>query len=124
MSTVDVREARADERPAVMNVLDGAMLETDRIGESTRLVAVEEGRVLGALVLDGDRIDAVAVRRSRRGQGIGTALVETAATRRERLVAEFREEVRPFYESLGFEVEAANEDGRLRGVRASRLPGP
>lgn len=117
MSTVDVREARADERPAVTNVLDGAMLETDRIGESTLLVAVEEGRVLGALSLHGEHVDAVAVRRSRRGQGIGTALVEAAATRRERLVAEFREEVRPFYESLGFEVETASEDGRLRGIR-------
>lgn len=112
-----VREARPDERAAATNVLDGAMLETDRMGDATTLVACEEGRILGALALDGERIDAVAVRRSRRGQGIGTALVEAAAARRERLVAEFRERERPFYESLGFEVESGDEDGRLRGVR-------
>jgi GNAT superfamily N-acetyltransferase len=117
MSTVTVREARPDEHPAALGVLDGAMLETDRTEESTLLVAVEGGRVLGALVLDGERVDAVAVRRRRRGQGIGTALVQAAATRRERLVAEFREEVRPFYESLGFEVKRGGEGGRLRGVR-------
>ena len=124
MSAVAVREARSDERPAVLGVLDGAMLETDRLDGSTLLVAVAGDRVLGALVLDGDHVDAVAVRRSRRGQGIGTALVEAAAARRERLVAEFREGVRPFYESLGFEVEPTLEEGRFRGVREPRHTGP
>ena len=124
MSAVAVREARSDERPAVLGVLDGAMLETDRLDGSTLLVAVAGDRVLGALVLAGDHVDAVAVRRSRRGQGIGTALVEAAAARRERLVAEFREGVRPFYESLGFEVEPTVEEGRFRGVREPRHTGP
>ena len=124
MSAVAVREARSDERPAVLGVLDGAMLETDRLDGSTLLVAVAGDRVLGALVLAGDHVDAVAVRRSRRGQGIGTALVEAAAARRERLVAEFREGVRPFYESLGFEVEPTLEEGRFRGVREPRHTGP
>jgi GNAT superfamily N-acetyltransferase len=116
-----VREAHPDEHAAVMNVLDGAMLDVDpdRVASdaTTTLVAVENDRVLGALVLDGEGILAVAVRRSRRGQGVGTALVEAAAAGRERLVAEFREEVVPFYESLGFDVGPADEDGRLRGVR-------
>ena len=40
-------------------------------------------------VLDGEEILAVAVRRRRRGQGIGSALVEAAGDRREELVAEF-----------------------------------
>ena len=124
MSAVAVREARSDERPAVLGVLDGAMLETDRLDGSTLLVAVAGDRVLGALVLAGDHVDAVAVRRSRRGQGIGPALVEAAAARRERLVAEFREGVRPFYESLGFEVEPTVEVGRFRGVREPRHTGP
>jgi GNAT superfamily N-acetyltransferase len=116
---VRVRESRPDERAAVLGVLDGAMLDLDAdlTGDATTtLVADEEGRVLGTLVLDGEEIVAVAVRRSRRGQGIGTALVETAATRRGRLVAEFRDRERPFYASLGFDIEPADEDGRLRGV--------
>jgi GNAT superfamily N-acetyltransferase len=116
-----VREARSDEHAAVMNVLDGAMLDVDAgrmvSDTTTTLIAVEDDRVLGALVLDGEEIAAVAVRRSRRGQGVGTALVEAAAARRERLVAEFGDRERPFYEPLGFEVGPADEDGRLRGVR-------
>jgi len=118
---VRVREARPGEHATVMNVLDGAMLDVgaDRVTDdaTTTLVACEAGRVLGALVLDGEAVLAVAVRRSRRGQGVGTALVEAAAARRDRLVAEFRDRERPFYGSLGFEVEPASEDGRLRGTR-------
>jgi len=113
---VQVREVRPEEREAALNVLDAAMLETDRADEGTLLVAVDEGSVVGALVLVGDRIDAVAVGRRRRGRGVGSALVETAGERRERLVAEFDEGVRPFYESLGFAVRSVGE-GRLRGVR-------
>ena len=118
-----VREASPDERAAVLNVLDGAMLATDgveeRIAVGDLLVALSGNgeRVLGAIVLDGDHIDAVAVRRRRRGQGIGTALVEAAAERRDRLVAEFRADVRPFWESVGFAIEPADELGRYRGVR-------
>jgi GNAT superfamily N-acetyltransferase len=84
--------------------------------------------VLGALVLLprewGDRSDsegganahihAVAVRRARRGRGVGAALVRTAAERHDRLTAAFDPDVRPFYESLGF-VIAEREDGRLWG---------
>jgi len=120
-----VREARADERPAVMNVLDGAMLATDGVEEQVAagavLVALSENgeRVLGALVLDGDHIEAVSVRRRRRGQGIGTALVENAAERREQLTAAFDADVRPFYERLGFDIEPSETDGRYRGVRGS-----
>jgi GNAT superfamily N-acetyltransferase len=139
-AAVDVREATPDELPAVLNVLDGGALATDAdltresIDRGAALVAVApsdgttdsgaDGPVLGALVLDGDEIAAVAVRRRRRGQGIGTALVRAAAARRDRLTAAFRSEVRPFYESLGFAVEpigestAGEEPGRFRG----RLP--
>jgi len=139
-----VRVATVTELPDVMNVLDGAVLEADaarvrdRIAEAAVLVAVagddsqrapsasQTGgeRVLGALVLDGDHIDAVAVRRRRRGQGIGTALVDAAASRTDGpLVARFRAGVRPFYDSLGFAIDPAPDDGapseaddRLRGV--------
>jgi len=121
-----VREASLDERPGVLNILDGAMLAIDgveeRIAAGSVFVAVSgdgDERLLGALVLDEAHIDAVAVRRRRRGQGIGTALVERAAERRDRLTAAFDADVRPFYERLGFEIEPAAKDGRFRGVRGS-----
>lgn len=113
---MQVREARPDERDAALNVLDAAMLETDRVDEGTLLVAVDRERVVGALLLVGDRIDAVAVRRRRRGQGVGSALVEGAGARRERLVARFDPGVSQFYASLGFEIRAGEGD-RLEGVR-------
>lgn len=113
-----VREARPAEATTVRSVLDAAMLEVDggTFERATVLVAVEEGPVLGALVLDGDEIDAVAVRPNRRGQGVGTALVAAAASRRDgTLVAEFDPGVRPFYESLGFEVDCGESGERCRG---------
>jgi len=118
---VTVRQAAPDEHAAAMGVLDAAVLEVDagavleRIPEDV-LVAVEDDRVLGALVLAGDEVEAVAVRPGRRGQGVGSALVEAAAERRGRIVAEFDDGVRPFYEALGFEVESGG-NGRCRGVR-------
>jgi GNAT superfamily N-acetyltransferase len=123
-----VRIANADEVPAVMNVLDGAVLSiavaTVRAGveDGGTLVAVSgddpaAGRVLGALVLDGTHIEAVAVRQRRRGQGIGTALVEAALDRRDRITAEFDANVRPFYEALGFKIEPLGESDRFRGER-------
>ncbi|GCF13822.1 N-acetyltransferase [Haloarcula mannanilytica] len=123
-----VRPANTDEVPAVMNVLDGAVLsitvETVRVGveDGGTLVAVSgddpaDGRILGALVLDGTHIEAVAVRRRRRGQGIGTALVEAALDRRNRVTAEFDADVRPFYEALGFNIEPLDEAERFRGER-------
>lgn len=66
---------------------------------------------------DAMRVDAVAVRRARRGRGIGSALVREAAERHHRLTAAFDPKVRPFYEALGFEIApVAGEDDRLRGV--------
>jgi len=119
---VAVREARPDERVAVRRVVDAAMLEPgDVMGAIDRgdaLVAVAGGRVVGALVLesrdDGAHVAAVAVSRARRGQGIGTALVAAAAERTARLTAAFDPNVRPFYESLGFDIEPGG-DGRLWG---------
>ncbi|WP_256295874.1 GNAT family N-acetyltransferase [Haloarchaeobius salinus] len=127
---VHVREGRPDERGAVAAVLDAAMLRTDELGPALDrgdvLVAVTEGRVLGALVLvpdgeagtDGPHVDAVAVRPNRRGQGIGGALVVAALDRcgpDGHLTAVFDADVRPFYESLGFEIRERGD--RLFGVR-------
>ncbi|MFC4405260.1 GNAT family N-acetyltransferase [Haloarchaeobius iranensis] len=126
---VRVREARPDQHDAVAAVLDAAMLRTDALDDSLDrgdvLVAIAEDRLLGALVLvqeedaggEHRHVDAVAVRPNRRGQGIGSALVESALARcgpDERLTAAFDADVRPFYESLGFDIEV--RDGRLFGV--------
>ena len=132
MDEIDVREATSEDVPAVLNVIDGAALAVEfddvqaAIGRGGVLVAVaggeasdssQSGRVVGALVLDGEEITAVAVRRRRRGQGIGTTLVEVAADRRESLVAQFDAGVRPFWASLGFEIEPVIATGRYRGRR-------
>ena len=123
---VAVREARPDERVAVRRVVDAAMLEpgdvAGAIERGDALVAVDSGTVVGALLLgpreDGAHVDAAAVRRARRGRGIGTALVEFAAERADRLTAHFDPDVRPFYEALGFEIEPVGEgEDRLRGTR-------
>lgn len=133
MTDVGVRAATADELASVLGILDGAALETD--ADRVR-AGIERGDVLvavpgepagesddsgtrtpvGALVLDGDEIANVAVRRRRRGQGIGTALVEAATDRREVLVAECDADVAAFYESLGFDLTSL-EGGRCRGRR-------
>ncbi|KAB1192700.1 GNAT family N-acetyltransferase [Haloferax sp. MBLA0076] len=127
MSDTVVREGGPDELVAVMRVLDAGLLEVaasevrERLETGDCLVADASGRVVGALVLDDDYIDAVAVSPSRRGNGVGTALVEAAVARQGRLVADFDARVRPFYESLGFSIEPTSEaqaDDRFRGVRA------
>lgn len=114
-----VRTAAHPEFVPVMRILEGALLEVDagtletRIAAGEVLVAVIDESVLGALVLDGSYIEAVAVRRSHRNRGVGTSLVAAAADRAGTLIADFDPHVRPFYESLGFDVE--ERDGRLRG---------
>jgi GNAT superfamily N-acetyltransferase len=115
-----VRPARKAELAAVMGLLEGALLEVDpgevrtAIEAGDALVAVEEGRPpAGALVLDGERITAVAVRPARRREGVGSTLVAAAADRRDRLVAEFRPELVPFYRALGFAIQRRGD--RCRG---------
>jgi GNAT superfamily N-acetyltransferase len=109
---------------AVLTVLDSALLQVDladlrrAVAEEGVLVAVSPaGTVLGALVLDGDEITAIAVRRRRRDQGVGTALVSAAARRRGSLRATFDERVLPFWRSVGFEVEPLAASDRFRGSR-------
>lgn len=126
--SVRVRAATVADLPDVSNVIDGAALE---LGHARLRSAIDRGdvlvataardddrseRVLGTLVLDGTRVAAIAVRRRRRDQGIGTTLVAAARERQDRLVVEFRPSVRPFWDALGVDVVANAEDGRLRGV--------
>lgn len=121
-----VRTATPAESAAVRNLLDGALLELDSrtVEEATRsddvFVAVRQSDdggavVLGAAVLDESEILAIAVRRRRRGQGIGTALVEEVARRHDVIHAEFHERVRPFWESLGVDIEPVEAEDRYRG---------
>jgi GNAT superfamily N-acetyltransferase len=115
-----VRPATVAEYPTARSILEAALLtvESGLLRRASVLIAVEEGRVLGALVLRGSEIEAVAVRPGRRGQGIGTALVEAAAARRPAVVAGFDPAVRPFYDRLGFEIRRV--DGRCQGRLVSR----
>jgi sulfur carrier protein ThiS len=120
---VRVRVADAADLLDVMRTLDGAMLAVDadavrdRIDSGAVLVATMDDRPVGALVRDGDRVTAVATRRRHRDRGVGSALIAAALETRGRLVAAFDPDVRPFYASLGFDIEAvAGEDGRLRGT--------
>jgi len=120
-----IRVATPEDALAVRRVLDAAVLAYDdldeRIGRGDVLVAVPDGRVVGACVLDPERVgagahvDAIAVVQSRRGQGVGRALIEAALDREGRLTAAFDPDVRPFYAALDFSI--AERDGRLWGER-------
>ena len=119
----------------------------ERIGRDAVLVAIAETngvddaaeRVVGVLVLDAPEregvaprpeevrpdsrhVDAIAVTRRRREQGVGRALVETAVERVDcdRLTAEFRTEVAPFYEALGFRVDPLTDGRRWGELRVGR----
>ncbi|QZP36649.1 GNAT family N-acetyltransferase [Halobaculum magnesiiphilum] len=129
-AAASIRPARGDDADAVRRLLDAAMLSVpddlaDRVAAGDALVAVDadtagetdDPAVIGALVLADSHIDAIAVRKRRRADGVGTALVAAAAERTDgSLTATFRPGVRPFYESLGFEIEA--REGRLFGTFA------
>ncbi|QSG08358.1 GNAT family N-acetyltransferase [Halapricum desulfuricans] len=125
---VRVRQAKPTEFEPATSILDAAVLETDpglvrqRIDNDRVLVAVDDGRIVGSVVAQsidqGVRIDAIAVRKRRQGQGIGTMLVETLLDHHERVIAEFDDRARPFYEALGFEIQE-QQSGRYRGVRTT-----
>jgi GNAT superfamily N-acetyltransferase len=116
-----IRSARDGEFLAVVRLLEGALLEVDpdRLREAVErddvLVALEGGRVRGALVLEGSHVGAIAVRRRHRGRGIGSSLVRAAAAREGTITAEFDPGVREFYASLGFEIDCGDERDRCRG---------
>lgn len=120
---VTVRTARERDLLGVLRVVEGAMLSVgamqvrERTEREEVLVAEVDGRVVGALVRGGDHVEAIAVHPDRRGRGIGTALIEDALAETGHLTAEFRDEVRPFYESLGFDIEEREE--RLWGERSA-----
>ena len=118
---VRIRPARPDEHDAVANVLDGALLDIEparlraALESDEVLVATDDERIVGALVLDGRYVEGIAVRRVRRDRGIGSALVNEAVARVGRVTADFDARVRPFYDALGFSIEPRG-DGQFRGA--------
>ena len=121
---MNVRGATSGEYQTVRSIFDVAMLQVPDLPTMEVLVATESDRILGgaAVEVDGGRGDrgelhAIAVRPRRRGQGIGTELVEEATERWDPAVASFDERVRPFYETLEFDISPTG-NGRLRGVRS------
>ena len=120
-SELRIRTGREGDLLAVLRILEGAMLEVGatqiraRTESDEVLVAEIDGRVVGALVRDGDHVEAIAVTPDRRGAGVGRALIEAVLDRTGHVTAGFRAEVRPFYESLDFDIEA--RDDRLWGER-------
>jgi GNAT superfamily N-acetyltransferase len=119
---VTVRRAAPDDLVALARVLDGALLDLDAATVRARAAAGEvvradhDGRAVGVLVRDGRLVLGVAVRRDRRGEGVGRALLDRAAAATERLVADCRPGVAGFYEACGFRV--VEREGRAYGVRA------
>lgn len=127
-----ISEVAGDAVADAMGVLEAAMLDVDaerargladKGADGAVLVATADGDrrpatggvVLGALVLDGRTIEALAVRPRRRGQGIGSALIRAARDRADGSVnAAFDACLREFYERLGFTIEPAGE-ARYRG---------
>jgi len=134
-----IETASPDDRLGILRVLDAAMLETDpesvdaAIDARDGLIArfKRTDAVVGALVAtrpEPDRlhVDAVAVRRARRGKGIGSALVAGAVRRAKRdpeidlVTAEFDPKLEGFYTDLGFDAIPAtgsDESDRLGGHR-------
>ena len=147
---VVVESAVPDDRIAVLRVVDAAMLDVDAEALADRIAlgdvhvarAERTGAVVGAVVIGrpepGRRhVEAVAVRRERRGRGIGSALVASAVdvavtdSTVERVTAAFDPSLSSFYTDLGFVIEPEEtgddptDDGdddlndRVRGVRGA-----
>lgn len=137
-----VEPAAPDDRLDALRVLDAAMLETDAeavdaaIDAGDVLVArfKRTNAVVGALVATRPEsrrlhVDAVAVRRARRGRGIGSALVARAVRRGETdpevavVTAEFKRELEGFYTDLGFAIGGGVDKGHTDAVETERLRG-
>lgn len=125
---MDVRTATQEDVVDISNVLDGALLDVEMttlrsaIDDRSVLLAVTseedtDERVVGVVVLVENEIVALAVRRRRRGQGIGTTLVQESAKSRDVLTAEFDERVRPFWGSLGFTITPIEDTDRFEAHR-------
>lgn len=117
---MEITTATTDDRVTVRRIVDAAALSLAEVDLPTRLaagevlLATEADRVRGTLVArrrDGDTvIRAVAVRRRARGQGIGSALVETALRRWGPLTARCDQSIWPFWRANGATVVTVDGD--------------
>jgi sulfur carrier protein ThiS/predicted N-acetyltransferase YhbS len=124
---VSIEPATPADRLDIVRVLDAAMLQTDvsalaeRIAVDAVICARFErtGAVVGAVVVtrpatDTAHIDALAVRRARRGNGIGSALVDCAVAAASadpavgRVTVGFDDALTSLYTDCGFDIA---EDG-------------
>lgn len=135
------RRAVPDDRAGIRSILEMAgvvpgAVET-RIDDGHLLVGTRDpdGEILGALVAPesvprrdrptgierpsavGAHIVAIAVRPRVRDTGVGSMLVRAAGREWGSLTAAFEPDIRPFYESLEFEILTTLPDGRLFAVR-------
>lgn len=133
---IAIEPATPDDRLDALRVLDAAMLETDAESVDTAITAgdalvarfARTDAVVGALVATRPEagrlhVDAVAVRRARRGRGIGSALVAEAIRRAkgdsdvDAVTAAFVPRLEGFYADLGFAIGGTSEGDRLCGRR-------
>lgn len=116
---LDVQLSQPGDDAAILGLRRGAGWTASEItGEAW--VALLDGEVVGSLqLLPGDAddllVDAVVVREAARGRGIGSGLMRTVmASRSATWWVECREELRGFYQRLGFvEVERAALPGGI-----------
>ncbi len=110
MSHVRIRPARTAEADAVIALLDQAMLSfdrrsiRDRIHRESVLLATHREDLSGVVVLAGGHIEAIAVKPSRRDEGIGRALIEAVFDRSDRVTAGCHPQARAFYRALDFSL--------------------
>ena len=135
---VSTEPATPADRLDIVRVLDAAMLQTDVSALTERIAAdavicarfERTGAVVGAVIMtrpatDTAHIDALAVRRARRGNGIGSALVARAVAAASadpavgRVTVGFDDALTPLYTDCGFDI--AQDDGENRWVGWQRV---
>ena len=135
---VSIEPATPADRLDIVRVLDAAMLQTDVSALAERIAAdavicarfERTGAVVGAVIVtrpatDTAHIDALAVRRARRGNGIGSALVARAVAAASgdsavrRVTVGFDDPLTSLYTDCGFDI--AQDDGENRWVGWQRV---
>lgn len=102
-----VRISTSADASAAIALLDAAMLSFNRdavrhrAGTDALYVVTNQDGIVGAALLAGQTLEAIAVTPRLRNNGIGTRLVQSILADRDRLVATCRPSVEPFYAALG-----------------------
>ena len=108
MDEISIELAVENDAAAVITLFDQSLLAFDRATITPRIereavvIARTEQRLCGAHLNAGRHVEAIAVRPSHRNRGVGRAMLKEMADRRGPLTASCREQVRPFFESLGW----------------------